>query len=348
MKIGRTTAFAAVLLIMLGGVVIATSLGLFDTESSKTAANIKMGEFQGKADPNDIRGSFSFADIAGQFEVSPAILAAAFGIEGGEAEIAAFQIKGLEEKYAGLPQEIGTSSVRLFVGFMTGLPVELGAYIPLQAADIIRQRATALTEERLSYLDTHTIDLKSEKKEPEASVSLEEEKVTVPAINAVVLKPSEAEVKPASSTAINLIPSKAEEEDAAPSQEAVPQNERTQEEESAPEATQEAAENDVGAVIEPVEGSGPGQEEGLPVEVNRTQATPTEEHESKKEDRSVKGNTTIFDLMSWGIPRDKIGPAIGIEIPRDNGAKIRDLLIEAGKSFEDAKGILQKMVDDSN
>ena len=347
MKIGRTTAFASVLLIMLGGVVIASSLGLFDTESSKTAANIKMGEFQGKADPNDIRGSFSFADIAGQFEVSPAILAAAFGIEGGEVEIAAFQIKGLEEKYAGLPQEIGTSSVRLFVGFMTGLPVELGAYIPLQAADIIRQKATALTEERLSYLDTHTIDLKSEQKEPEASVSLEEE-AAGPAKNTVVLKPSEAEVKPASSTASNLVSSKEEEEAAASSQEAVSQNEKTQEEESAPEATQEVAENEAGAVIEPVKISEPGQEEGLPAEVNRTQAAPTEEHESKKEDRSVKGNTTIFDLMSWGIPREQIGPAIGIEIPRDNGAKIRDLLIEAGKSFEDAKGILQKMVDDSN
>ena len=344
MKIGRTTAFSAVLLIMLGGVMIASSLGLFDTESSKSAVNIKMGEFQGKADPNDIRGSFSFADIAGQFEVSVAMLAEAFGIEGGEAEVAAFKIKGIEEKYAGLPQEIGTSSVRLFVGFMTGLPVELGAYIPLQAADIIRQGATALTEERIIYLDSHTVDLESRLKEPETAVPME--RVTEDAgsaKNAVVLKPSGAEAKPALSTASNMEPSKADEEAAAPSQETYPQNKERIEEEAPPESAPEAAEHEVSAVIEPDKTSSPGQ-----VETSATKDTLAEGHESKKEDRSVKGNTTIFDLMSWGIARDKIGAAIGIELPRDNGAKIRDLMIEAGKSFEDAKVILQKMVDESN
>ena len=49
--------------------------------------------------------------------------------------------------------------------------------------------------------------------------------------------------------------------------------------------------------------------------------------------------------MSWGVRREDIGPAIGVELPSDNGAKLRDLVIAAGKSFEDAKVILQNLVD---
>lgn len=345
MKIGRTTAFAAVIVIMLGGVIISSSLGLFDTESSKSAATIKAGEFEGKADPNDIRGSFSFADISKQFGVEVSVLAEAFGISDENGQASAFQIKGLEEKYAGLPNEIGTSSVRLFVGFMTGLPVELGAYIPLQAAEIIRGSASGLTEDRLTYLDSHTVDLASlpqstitndlneEEREEEASYGNE--------------TPSESNataIKPASYPPIKEAEQKAYVE-ASPA--SIVQETTAVADSTAGSISGEAEAASIVVEAESATAASQEAQDAAPKAAGDQQATP-DEHDSKKEERSVKGNTTIFDLMSWGVSRDLIGPAIGIELPGDNGAKLRDLIIAAGKSFEDAKIILQKMVDESN
>ncbi len=73
----------------------------------------------------------------------------------------------------------------------------------------------------------------------------------------------------------------------------------------------------------------------------------TEEHVSSKEVGTVKGSTTIFDMMSWGVKREDIGPSVGIELPSDNGAKLKDLITEAGKSFDELKIILQKLVDEA-
>lgn len=336
MKIGRTTAFAAVMLMMLGGVIIASSLGLFDTESSKNVATIKAGEFAGEADPNDIRGSFSFADISRQFGVEISALAEAFGIDGTDDEIAAFQIKGLEEKYAGLPQEIGTSSVRLFVGFMTSLPVELGAYIPVKAAEIIISSVDGLTEERESYLKGHTIDLTAVPKQSEGETLPEEAQgSSVPAQEGTVSGFVESSVKAAS-------PQESKAADPKPAAEAAPAA-ATKE---SPAATDDGIVDATGVADAAKTTEATAEQAGEDSAAGQQAAA--EEHDTKKEERSVKGNTTIFDMMSWGVSRELIGPAIGIELPADNGAKLRDLIIAAGKSFEEAKLVLQKMVDESN
>ncbi len=345
MKIGKVTAFAAVLLIMLGGVIIASGLGLFDTESSKSAAAIKTGEFEGKADPNDIRGSFSFADISRQFGVEAAALAAAFGIEGKDEEISAFQLKGLEEKYAGLPQEIGTSSVRLFVGFMTGLPVELGAYIPLQAADIIRRSASGLTEERLAYLESHTIDLAVR---PAGTM---EGPSTGEAAGDPAVAQDEAGSKTVGNSEETASQQSANLNRPEPAVSSITQSE--EQEVTSGELPDEAAspgEVEPSSIREdePIAATAAGDAQASQEKAADGQAASSEEHATKKEDRTVKGNTTIFDMMSWGVSRELIGPAIGLELPKDNGAKLKDLISAAGKSFEDAKVILQKMVDESN
>jgi hypothetical protein len=72
-----------------------------------------------------------------------------------------------------------------------------------------------------------------------------------------------------------------------------------------------------------------------------------EEHVSSKEVGTVKGSTTIYDMMSWGVKREEIGPAVGIELPSDNGAKLKDIITAAGKSFEELKTVLQKLVDEA-
>ncbi len=157
MKLNKLGAFIAVIVIVLGGALLANALGLFAVESEKEAALIKTGDFAGLADPNDIRGSYSFADIETNFGVSPELLAKAFAIEGTPAELAAYQCKGLEEKYIDAPEEIGTSSVRLFVAFLLGMPVELGSFLPESAVEVLFENAASLTPEREQYLKEHTI-----------------------------------------------------------------------------------------------------------------------------------------------------------------------------------------------
>ena len=140
--------------ILFGGILFSSALGWWQTESTKTAATYTEGEFAGQANPDDIRGSYTLADIERNFGVPVEVLAQAFGVT--DADPAAFQVKSLEEQYASSPVEIGTASVRLFVAFYLGLPIDLSAdtYLPASAAGLLLARP--LTPEQAAYLAAHT------------------------------------------------------------------------------------------------------------------------------------------------------------------------------------------------
>lgn len=95
---------------------------LWQTTSSKIPATYSSGEFAGEYNPADIRGSYSFGDIAESFGVPVAVLANAFAVDESEDPVE-FLCKELEDRYAGLDGgEVGTDSVRWFVALYTGLP----------------------------------------------------------------------------------------------------------------------------------------------------------------------------------------------------------------------------------
>jgi hypothetical protein len=146
---------ALVVAILLGGILFSTAMGWWQTESTKEAAVFSSGEYAGQADPADIRGSYTFSDVEKNFGVPPAILVQAFNAQTDDP--AAFQVKSLEEMYASSPEEVGTSSVRLFVAFYLGLPFDLSidTYLPESAASLLRQRN--MTAEQAAYLEAHTI-----------------------------------------------------------------------------------------------------------------------------------------------------------------------------------------------
>ena len=122
MKLKQKSIAILVVVILFGGVFVSDALGLWQTESSKVPAKIQTGEFTGARDPADIRGSYTFSDIANAFPISVDVLAKAFYIEDNPAD---FQLKRLEENYSSEGDiELGTSSVRLFVARYTGLPYE--------------------------------------------------------------------------------------------------------------------------------------------------------------------------------------------------------------------------------
>jgi len=155
MKLTSKPLAIIVVVIMFGGIFFSKVQGWWETESTKEAAVFTEGEFAGKANPADIRGSYTFGDVENNFDISADILVQAFGVETDDP--AAFPVKSLEEMYSLSPQEVGTASVRLFVAFYLDLPMDLTTdmYVPQSAADILKTRN--LRVENLSYLEAHTI-----------------------------------------------------------------------------------------------------------------------------------------------------------------------------------------------
>lgn len=146
-------------IIMFGGIAVSSALGGWQTESTKVPAAFTDGEFAGQANPADIRGSYTFGDIANSFDITPEVLAQAFQITSDDP--ASFAVKDLEALYLDSGYEIGTNSIRLFVGFYAGLPFDITGqeiYLPRPAADILLERAT-LTPEQVTYLQTYSAEV---------------------------------------------------------------------------------------------------------------------------------------------------------------------------------------------
>jgi hypothetical protein len=142
-----------------GGITFASAMGWWATESSKIPVTFSEGEFAGQANPADIRGSYTFGDISKSFDVAPAVLAKAFGVQTDDP--AAFAVKDLEALYADSGFEIGTTSIRLFVAYYTGLPFDTTGqeiYLPRPATEILLAK-NSLTPEQTAYVEKHTVDL---------------------------------------------------------------------------------------------------------------------------------------------------------------------------------------------
>jgi hypothetical protein len=133
-----------VAIVFVAGIGGTMAFNLWKTTSDKQPVSYTSGEFAGKANPADIRGSYALSDIVAAFDVPLADLAKAFGADK-EADPAAFQVKSLEGMFPADPsgKEIGTDSVRLFVALYKGLPITAAANtgLPAAAADILLAKA---------------------------------------------------------------------------------------------------------------------------------------------------------------------------------------------------------------
>ncbi len=177
MKLNSKTLAVLIVVILFGGITFTTLMGWWKTETSKVPAKYAEGEAAGEYNPADIRGSYTFGDVSTVFNIPIEDLAAAFNLPA-EPDPAGVQLKTLEELYGELPVEIGTASVRLFTAWYLGLPYEPedADYLPLAAADILRQKGN-LTPEQLAFLDSHSVDLLAES--PAAAPTVETTAVEV-------------------------------------------------------------------------------------------------------------------------------------------------------------------------
>jgi len=122
------------------GIAGSSLLGIWKTTSTKVPVTIKEGEFAGNPNPADIRGSYTWTDVAKAFSFDVSYIVTAFS-----AADPLLKVNTLEELYVGAPlpegTEIGTDSVRSFVSLMTGLPhtPEEGTLLPGAAIAVLKE-----------------------------------------------------------------------------------------------------------------------------------------------------------------------------------------------------------------
>lgn len=160
MKMSSPLVAAIILVVVAGGIALASGMGLWQTESSKVPARYTSGEAEGQYNPADIRGSYTLSDVSEAFGIPVEVLAQAFGLEQ-ESAASSLQVKILEEEYGPIGElEIGTDSMRLFVARYLGLPITAASDtgLPQPAAAILTARGT-LTPEEEAELRARTVTL---------------------------------------------------------------------------------------------------------------------------------------------------------------------------------------------
>lgn len=160
MKLNSKIIAISIFVIIFGEVGLSKLTGTWKTTSTKVPSKITEGEFAGHLNPNDIRGSYTFKDVAKNFNIPEKDLAEAFLID--EGQIDTFKCKDLEANFTDTQgKDIGTGAVRAFVAFYKGIDIELKeeAYLPKQAVEIILKNGKP-TEKQIEYIKTHTVEVK--------------------------------------------------------------------------------------------------------------------------------------------------------------------------------------------
>lgn len=161
MKMKSRTIAITVIVVILGGILLTMALGLWLTESTKQPAKITSGAFAGISNPADIRGSYSFADVEKNFDVSADILAQAFVVDLTVKQASAYFAKDLETFYTNVAEgegEVGTDSLKWFVSLYLGIPYtpEESTYLPNPALQVLRE-AGKVTDEVFQELKLRSV-----------------------------------------------------------------------------------------------------------------------------------------------------------------------------------------------
>jgi hypothetical protein len=167
MKLNSKIIAISMVIISIGGISLSTAMGWWNTESRKIPARYITGDFEGTYNPADIRGSYSFNDIAVSFPVPVEILAEAFAVDD-RTDPGSFQLKELEEMYDPVNEgeedegEIGTDSVRLFVALYAGLPyaAEETTRLPAPAMNLLKNKLAPADLEAFKGLSVSLSDLR--------------------------------------------------------------------------------------------------------------------------------------------------------------------------------------------
>jgi hypothetical protein len=191
----KTKHLAAVVpAVFIAGIGLTMAFNLWHTTTTKEPAKYSSGVFAGQANPADIRGSYTFGDVAAAFPGVPLeVLADGFGVRQNPA---AFPVKNLEAVEGGTgAYAVGTDSVRLFVARYLGL-----AFDPAPETGLPRRAAELL--EATGLLDPAAlVDVKARIVGGEAGTAKTEPAAPAAAATVPAAKPAEATTTAAPGTA---------------------------------------------------------------------------------------------------------------------------------------------------
>lgn len=161
MKIKSWIMAVLIIVILFGGIGIARLSGLWVTSYGNGGNGNGQREpiASGSIGPEDIRGSFSFADVATAFDIDAKVLLKAFGLPE-STNPATLKNKDIEKLYEESGYEVGNGSVKIFIALYKNLPITIDntTYLPQPAAEAIYAANPDLTAEQIAYLETNTID----------------------------------------------------------------------------------------------------------------------------------------------------------------------------------------------
>lgn len=181
-KVNMRVTGLLILIVIFGGIVTTIAADLWATSSDKTPSKYKDGEVAGTYNPADIRGSYTFYDVATAFEIDLETLYQAFGIEE-TTDGTTIRTSDLEELYGDLAIE--NESVQLFVALYKDLPIELGdSNLLKQGVDLILEQNPNLTAEQLAYLEIHQVEVEaSEETDSSTQITNEEAQEEKPLVS---------------------------------------------------------------------------------------------------------------------------------------------------------------------
>ena len=169
MKINTRIVSIGIMVVIFGGFALADFLGFDDLKLNRGGGR---GNSQGRIDLTSesdqynwdiesIRGSSTFIDIAKNFNIEMAVLEKAFNIEGIEIDnLRLSNLNEIYEEYLDEGTEFGTSSVKLFVAYYSGLDYETDEeiYLPEEAVEILLARGN-LKASQIEYLKGHMFNI---------------------------------------------------------------------------------------------------------------------------------------------------------------------------------------------
>jgi len=158
MKIQMNKLAIIILSVIFGGILLTIGVDLWTTTSTKTPSKIATGDNAGIYNPQDIRGSYTFAEVADTFEIDVKILFDAFNIPE-DTDPTDIQNKDLEGMFENSGVEVGNESMQVFVALYKKLPVTLeDSYLPNAAVKLLLELGK-LDEAQKTYFETHKVDL---------------------------------------------------------------------------------------------------------------------------------------------------------------------------------------------
>jgi len=162
MKIKPWIMAALIMVILFGGIGVARLTGLWNTSFNGGRGN-GSGQREpivpGAYEPADIRGSFTFADVATAFDIDAKVLLNSFGLPE-STDPTTIKNKDIETLYKASGYEVGNGSVKIFVALYKNLPltIDYSSYLPRPAVEAILAVNPDLTSEQKSYLASNVID----------------------------------------------------------------------------------------------------------------------------------------------------------------------------------------------